>query len=76
MSKLKKTHAINSREVVVWVWHGFLLADYDQEEDDESYLQPDTSDIVKDGMWLLLFPSENAGNEDHICVGCQITVFA
>lgn len=21
MSKLKKTHAINSREVVVWVWH-------------------------------------------------------
>ncbi|NWW25900.1 3BP2 protein, partial [Falcunculus frontatus] len=26
--------------------------DYDQEEDDESYLQPDTSDIVKDDMVL------------------------
>lgn len=76
MSKLKKTHAINSRGGCLSLTHGFLLADYDQEEDDESYLQPDTSDIVKDGMWLPLFPSENAGNGDRICVGCQITVLA
>ncbi|XP_072191298.1 SH3 domain-binding protein 2 isoform X2 [Excalfactoria chinensis] len=27
--------------------------DYDQEEDDESYLQPDTSDIVKDDIMVL-----------------------